>query len=309
MSEDKFTRKVGNLVQNPYIVLLTYIMTVFSFFDIGSDNIWVIGAIYTFICLYLAFLTIYICKRYFSIKKFKDNLVKKTNSDNEEVVKMLLEFSNTIVENSLKVKKKKSLDYDHFKNMVKNICSIIHKIVLQISGEEFSVCVKAFSLNELIETNYDNMATVTIARETKDFVKRSENDNQRQTISSNTSFKTLLDTGDFLWSCPDLTKIDPKLVVGSSYKNPDDYYRNFYKSTIVVPIRTKMENVDPSIIEYSDNSKDVTYHYLGFLCIDSMQKFREDQAEFTKLYNVLILLGGALYPLLENYLVNEIEKV
>lgn len=309
MEENSFTAKLKNIVQNPYVVLLTYIVSLISFFKAYKYNIWIAVTIYSFVSIYLVALTIYICKRYFSIKKFKNNIVQKTNLENEKVVKFLLEFSAGIVENTLKVKKRKIRDYDHFKNMMKNLCSIIHKIVLQMSGEEFSVCVKGFSLNELLETEYDNMSTVTIARESTDFVNRSKNDNQKQKISSNTSFKVLLDSGDLLWSCTDLTKIDPRIVAGSSYKNPDDNYRNFYKSTIVVPIRTKIENVDQSIIDYSEDSRNVTYHYLGFLCIDSKKRFQDNQIEFTKLFDMMILLGNALYPLMENYLVNEIERV
>lgn len=304
-----FTEKLAKIVNNPFVVLLTYLLSIVSFFNISIDNLLICLIFRSFIALYLILLTFFICRRYFSIKRFKNNLVAKINSDSAEINKLLLQFTKTVIESSLKVRKKKNIDYDHFKSIVKNICSLIQKIICKISGQEFSVCIKIFSLNELLETDYANMSTVTIARESKDFIERSAHDHQKQSIATNTSFKSLLATGDLLWSCPDLTKLDPEKIKGSSYQNPDNNYRNFYKSTTVTPIRTKIENVDRNIIDYSNNCDRVEYHYLGFLCIDSCQTFKEDEAFFEQLFPILILMGDALYPLLENYLINKIERV
>lgn len=307
MSKNGFTESLGKFVQNPYVVLFTYLLSIVSLLGV-TDNFWLNISIYVFVAVYLITLTIYIIKRYFSVKKIKSNLTKKFYSDNKDLILMLSEFCSYVVESSLKVKKKKNIDYDYFRNILKNVCSIINKIVFKITGIEFSVCIKIFSQEELLETNYDNMSTITAARESKDYIKRSKLDNQKQLISNNTSFKTILDSGDLLWSCPDLTQVDPNVIAGSSYKNPDNDYRLYYNSTVVVPIRTKIENVDKSIIDYSSNSEFFGYHYLGFLCIDSEDVFNDVEVNNKGLYNVLILLGVALYPLLENYLVNEIER-
>lgn len=308
-SDHTFTQKLGKITNNPFVVLFTYLLTIASFFNVSIENLLICVIVRLSIFLYLIVLTIYICQRYFSIKRFKNNLAAKANSDNAKINKLLLQFTSALVESSLKVRKKKTLDYDHFKSIVKNLCSLIQKIVCEISGHEFSVCIKIFSLNELLETNYANMSTITIARESKDYVERSTYDNRKQSIACNTSFKTLLETGELLWSCSDLTKLDPKIVEGSSYQNPDDNYRNFYKSTTVVPIRARIENVDRNIVEYANNCEIVEYHYLGFLCIDSTQSFPQNEAFFAKLYPILMLMGDALYPLFENYLVNKIEGV
>lgn len=298
--------KLGAIVQNPVVVLLSYIISFASFFVSCNDNIILNSVFHGFIALYLVILTIYIAKRYFSIKTFKDNLIFQSYNDSKEIYESLLEFSDDIVDKTLKVQKNKTMESDHFKDIIKNICSIIRRTVKKTTGEDFSVCIKSFSQTELMETDYLNMSTITLARDSDSFVKRSVNDNEKQKIADNTSFTNLLKEGALLWACPNLKSIDPQLVAGATYKNPDGEYRKYYNSTVVVPIRTKIENVCQTILEYS-NTNNAKYHYLGFLCVDSMQTFQEDQIEFNKLCNLLVALGPALYPLLENYLKNEIE--
>ena len=309
MTVKKETKKIEKIVQNPYLILLSYLLAIFDATIFKCEVLWVVIVFHSISALYLIFLTVFIIRRYFSLKKYQKNIVETLNAENSIVYNLLQEFGNTIVDSSLKVKKKNDLDYDHFKVIVKNICSNISRIVLRVSGVEFSVCVKAFSLNDLLETEYDNMSTITLARETKNYLKRTQNDNNKQRIADNTSFKELLDRGDYLWSCADLSKLDPQIVAGSSYKNPDANYREYYKSTIVVPIRSRIEIVNQRIVDYSNHDSKATFHCLGFLCVDSLESFEDDDERFTKLFDIMILFGTALYPLLENFLANEIERV
>lgn len=221
---------------------------------------------------------------------------------------ILLELSENIVGKTLMIQKNKNIDIEFFKSIIRNICSTIRKIVEQITKEKFSVCIKSFSLNDLMETKHSEMSTVTLARDSCDYVNRSYNDDQKQKIMNNTSFKELLEKGDLLWACPDLTKIDPQYISGATYQNPDKEYRKYYNSTIVVPIRMRIENVSKTIINYA-YPIDAKYHYLGFLCVDSKKTFQQDQKSFKKLCDILVVFGSILYPLLEHYLTNEIERL
>lgn len=69
--KNKIKEKIGLIVQNPFVMLITYIVSLFSFFHVDINNPVLAIVCYGFVALYLVVLTIYIIKRYFSIKTYR----------------------------------------------------------------------------------------------------------------------------------------------------------------------------------------------------------------------------------------------
>lgn len=228
----------------------------------------------------------------------------------ERNVSNLSQCAERIVCSALEIKKANGIVPErHFSLLIERICSAIKDTIASIADEDFSVCIKGIVTESLMDSNIDNWRTKTIAREGPRREERARNDRLTQLIRDNTSFMQILNNSCDVWASNDLDKT--KAVFdeqGEKYFNPDKTYKKYYKSTIVAPIRIHTEFVSQSILDLSPEFQEQSYHYLGFLCVDSLQTFSKDDKCFANLTALVKLLANGLYPVLENKLVNEIEQ-
>lgn len=305
--------KLNSIVTHPVVVLVSYVLTVIGFVVSLSSCFWL--QLIATVVMIVDLLVVMICFiRYrFNIKKTKGQMEKAFELQRQKYIKSVVDSISTFVEfdidNSLNMKNNDVSD-DHFQAICKNTCQQITNMLSKMCGIDFSTCLKQICADELINFDYCNAYTQTIARCGPQSAERSKNDYVKQMISENTSFLKVLQTNDRCWAAPDL-EITEKLYndMGDSYLNPDKSYKKYYKSTIVVPIRIKSKRLSPVIVEYSSSKKPEGYHYIAFLCVDSPKQFDKDDNSFLLASAILSAIGDALYPLFENKLVREINEV
>lgn len=310
---EKNMNKLKKIVSHPIVVLLSYILTIAGFFVSLSNNIWLQVIAISAITVCFIVVTVFFIKYQLNLKKEKKRLEKQFTEeyfhDANIIVKDVSAIVKSLVDNSLNIKKK-SITEDHFQLICENICKSIGSLLYDFCKIEFSVCLKQICVDELLTNDYTSAKTQTIARNGKRTAEREKNDHMEQSISENTSFLTLLKSHEPFWASPNLKTTESLLKQGGSeYKNPDKDYKKYYSSTIVAPISINTKYISNTIIEHSSVVSLSRFHCLAFLCIDSPQTFLPNDKRFHLASVVLATCGDALYPLFENKLVKEIDKV
>lgn len=179
-----------------------------------------------------------------------------------------------------------------------NLCSTMSAY----TSRDVSACIKLITAyadpNEEIDIN--NATLVTFCR--------SENsDRARGEYEHNIEAILLRDNTDFLeivsphfeksyFYQTDLEAYAKQLEKnGQVYKNSDTHWKNYYRSTIVVPIQIRVDKL------YHIKKHKDAYHILGFLCLDSM--FTDAFSESMENYYVdcMFAYADAIYILLGQY--------
>lgn len=305
--------KLNKIASHPALVISSYILTAIGFLISLSDNIvlQIIAIVIMAIC-FVVLITALIRYR-LNVKAEKEYLQKEFEESyyitTQNILNKASNIVRSIVDDSLNVKQNCISD-NHFNSICENVCKSISSLLLDTCNIEFSVCLKQICTEELLTYNCEEASTQTIARSGSRTVERQKNDFARQKISENTSFLSILKTNDRCWASHNLSETAQMMVkTKNEYKNPDKEYANYYSSTIVVPIRIKSKYISPTILEHSSKEKPEGFHYIAFLCIDSPKTFLPDDKNFNLASIVLASCGDALYPLFENKLVKEIDKV
>ena len=305
--------RLNKFVTNPIVVLASYVLTVIGFLISLSCNFWLQLVATLIMAVNLFVLLICFIRYKLNIKKAKEQIKNEleiiTLKNIESAVDCVSTFVEFNIDNSLYLKNDDVTD-DYFQSVCRNVCQHVGTVLSKICGIDFSVCLKKICVDELIDFDYCSACTQTIARSGKQAAERSKDDHMKQKISENTSFLRVLQKNYRCWASPNLEITENRYnQIGESYLNPDKNYRKYYKSTIVVPIRIKAKRVSQVIVDYSDSKKPEGYHYMAFLCVDSPKRFTEDDTDFLLASTILSTIGDALYPLFENKLVREINKV
>lgn len=304
---------LNRIASHPALVISSYILTAVGFLFSLSDNLILQIIAISIMAICFSVLVIAFIRHRLNLKKEIERLeeqFEETYHNNTQNI--ILKSSNiirTVVDNSLNVKNN-SITNEHFQSICENICKSIKMLLTEICGIEFSVCLKQICVEELLTYQYLDASTQTIARCGNKTEEREKNDFIKQPIAENTSFINILKSNDRCWASNDLTQTQKAMKkVGGEYKNPDKDYKKYYSSTIVVPIRINSKNLSNTILEYSSSEKPKGFHYIAFLCIDSPERFSPKDKNFNLASVVLASCGDALYPLFENKLVKEIDKV
>ncbi|MDR3605324.1 MAG: hypothetical protein P4L38_11895 [Syntrophaceae bacterium] len=110
-------------------------------------------------------------------------------------------------------------------------------------------------------------------------------ENLEQPVKGNTDFDKIVSGDDFFFAA----KLD-RMVSSGEYRNTTEKWLQWYKSTVVVPIRVLEKNWD-------ENKKH--YILLGFLCADSDSSgaFEEDRA--TLYADIVMAAADQLYYFLD----------
>ncbi len=305
--------KLDKFVSSPIVVLITYVLTLAGVILALNNNVilQIISMSVVLLCIIISTIVFirFRCNVTKEKHKISQNVQKTYFNQADAGVEKTMELVRTTVNNSLSMKQTQFSD-DHFKSVCKDICTTIRTVLLNICGIDFSVCIKQILTDELVDCNYSEASTQTIARSGHKMVERSQNDSIPQKISDNTSFSEILDDDRMLgWASPNLNDtVRFYKEIGKEYKNPDKNYNDYYNSTLVVPIRINSRYMSPTILKYTNNTK--RHNCIAFLCVDSPKEFDANDEVFKKLaYKTLIACGDALYPLFENKLTKEIESI
>ncbi len=174
-----------------------------------------------------------------------------------------------------------------------------------------SVCIKRIINTE--NTAVEDWQLETIARSANTDTKRLNNENastQPITVKGNTDFNIILNpsTKDTLFACTDLEKInesfkevykDLENTGINCYINTTKNYIDYYRSTIVVPIRIAISKT--KAMANFDNK--ATHHVVGFLCIDNKEPFIDGDDLFTAGGEMAKVFADSIYKLFEDNIV------
>lgn len=297
---------LNKIVEGPFFALGSFICSLLGL----VVPIFMSSLVVRIICLFIIFILIIItAHKLISLIRAKKGTRNSYFEKFERNVCNLTQCTERTVCSALEIKKaNRFVSERHFSLLISNICSAIKDTIVAMTGEDFNVCIKSIATDSLMDSNIDNWRTKTIAREGPRREERARNDRYTQLIRDNTSFLQILNNSCDVWASNDLD--NTKAVFderGDKYLNPDKKYKEYYKSTIVAPIRIHTEYVSQSILDLSSEYQERAYHYLGFLCVDSLHTFSKDDKCFANLTAIVKLIANGLYPVLENKLVNEIE--
>lgn len=149
-------------------------------------------------------------------------------------------------------------------NILDTLCETLHSM----TGQEFCGCIKVIENNNNVSNkiNRETASIKTFCRSRNVSPERVVSDTQHKKIkiNENTDFYEILDYENMESnSCfyqPNLIDYDKSLrKVGQKYRNTTTDWKNYYRSTIVAPIRVANER-----LFYND------IKVIGFLCVDSM---------------------------------------
>lgn len=295
-------------VSNPWVIFASYIISVAGLINsFVIDNIILHFFVSVFLIFYLIALTFFTLFKLLSMKKIRNELEKEYYEKQVNTFYFLEDIfeeiykKKSIIHNSCK-------DEDNlFVSSIENICGMIQNNIKTIFNLDFNVCFKSICVDSVISSDIDNWETQTIARSAKANYLRRIQDNSRQKLMNNTSFSSIVMKKDSTswasYNLPELVKNMEKN--GFDYKNPNENYVKFYKSTIVVPVRGDVSRIPSEIKSALIQKEKLSYHYLGFLCIDSKEVFSNEDMIFNNLIYLLIFIGNILYDICLEKLLNE----
>ncbi len=159
--------------------------------------------------------------------------------------------------------------------LIQNLTTIGDKVVNSLSdiltistGKRVSVCIKYFYSEKGTLRPYDISPDEAKEKEVKTLCRCTQTDTQRQRVTAkiknNTDLYRITCQGYKDFAITNLPKFHKQLksVDGEPYRDSNDFWRDFYKTKITVPIRIEKEKVDPN---YSGEG----FILSGFITADS----------------------------------------
>ena len=188
-----------------------------------------------------------------------------------------------------------------YKTELQKILDSLCSMMTAYTGRDISACIKLIAYSDPQEVLDKESATlVTFSRSSNSKSNRGDYESPATPIylRDNTDFYNVVDKGNlkihfYQENLPDYA--DELERMGSRYHNTNINWKEFYRSTIVVPIRIKHNKL------YHLRKNDDTYHILGFLCVDSMDTdaFTKQQEAFN--VDLLYAFADVIYILLGQY--------
>ena len=263
-----------------------------------------------FVFLYIVVISIFVAKRYFSIKKITARIEDEYNQRIQTLSEINRGFFETLKNEIADVNNCSSIDIGTFEKVIVTCCTSLNSYFDHYLGNKNSVCIKRIKTETILNEDVHEWDIVTFGRSLSTKRHRSSKDYKSCKVKENTDFELILTGAEDYFASPNLNVTvqkyrDNNLLFRNSRKN----FLEHYQSAIVVPIRINMEKIDPSLkqhMNYSDEQH--IFHVLGFLCIDSMQTYDENSIPFTSAVEQAIAFADAIYPLLEAYLVAQLPN-
>lgn len=296
--------------------IVTIVTAIVAFFnaivtvETLKDGTYVVSynKILAFICVLLV-LFVVICV--IKIRKY-GNILRHIKSDFPKNYYMFLhDFRNVYFEILKGHKSNNILDQDtrvevltkDTKNFLVNALDYLCDLMEKNTGRKVCASIKLIE-NTGMATNIDkDTATViTFCRSKNSDSKRKANDERNNSIKvkENTDFYDILDensqNADAFYQSDLLQYAKYLKKDGRAYRNTTLNYENFYRGTIVVPIRVARQK----LYYVSENQG---YDIIGFLCIDSIytDAFRNNDFDKTNYINIVKSFAAEMYIILNKY--------
>lgn len=241
-----------------------------------------------FIIYGLAVLIILLLIRYYNFEK---QTIEKQILVSLKYYSLLHDFRNEINQMELYYKeieqKKRSWDMALFTKtveevLVKGLDYLCETMSAQAGGQKICGCVKHIVGNSFGDINYNNASVMTFVRSgnTDSARKRLDIETVKKAkVFENTDFRSIIlgeenGNSDVFYQ-QNLLKFDEQLrKVGKRYDNTTPHWEDYYRATIVAPIRIANKR-----LFYKPENE--CYDILGFLCVDTMRTdvFTEKQRE------------------------------
>lgn len=310
---------IKQIVNNPWFILVCNIISVVGFFTsfIVQDEICKI--IICALCAVLVLVvTLYLFFRIASIKKAKRNLSRSTLALNKKIYKYIHDFYHNLRNYLNAIQQDADFSSRHFSDKAALLCNHMEKVFTTSldAKDPVSVCIKRIKTSSILNDRVSDWELSTFARSTSTQRERYEydrNDRDPDKIIDNTDFEMIVSndklfrnfdcfyTGDL-----ETYAVEYEKKYGVPFKN--SHFQPPYKSTIIVPIRIDTDYMSSALKGKIGKAR--YYHIVGFLCIDSEEKFlEEDEIRYERFKNCVELafsMGDALYTFLEDYLVKDI---
>lgn len=302
-------------VVSAIITILTGIFCVFNAAidvnEIEGEYIVSFDKLLLCLCILLFFIlfVVIIKLRKYSILLRRERKVLSYNYYNETH-----DFRNAYFDILKKHKKSQAVDREHrieyltkdTKQFLEKSLDYLCEIMETMTGREVHACIK------LIENTGGSQKKINIQKATvKTFCRsknsqpvRSANDNARKTpikVVDNSDFYDILDSTDTdtnacFYQTNLLEFAKKRRESGKSYRNSTENWEQYYKSTIVAPIRVSNEHLFFSRLTYG-------YNVVGFLCVDSMatDAFRNRNVDKENLTYVVKSFAAETYIILNMY--------
>lgn len=299
----EFLNRINN---NPILVMLINIIAFLDLFVLilGDTVGKIVGGVIVFA------IGIVILQRYFSYKEIKN----RTITDLCEPINL---YNNNFKEcfeqiNNGTITKKEQLDSKL--TQLTNYIEIISSSVLNCTT---CICVKLIDAQKTTDLNYKKWHLFTIGRSKSTKSKRKQNDVQPDLVEENTDFCSILDrnasadynniVNGFISYDLDKTKQEMKRC-GCEYKNSHSDFE--YKSTIVYPIQFESNLLPVHIIGkmFKNNPYNQTF-IAGFLCLDTEEKFKDEDKTFKTAATLMWHFCQSLSVLFWNYSVMRLKPL
>lgn len=193
-------------------------------------------------------------------------------------------------------------DSDYFEQILRNVCTEIEVAFSKIwEHEKISVCIKRIIVDDNMQEDFTQWRIETMARSIGTKQDRNLHNKEPVLIANNSDFKVIIDPqyGDSVFTCMDLTKVKETFLdtYKEEYRNSTEDYIKYYKSTIIAPIRVRTSKMNKGINAPWTNK--ISYHILGFLCIDTEEVFSDGVELFDTGIELAKALADILYKLVE----------
>lgn len=281
------------------------------------DNEYVRMGTLIFFLLYIIGLTVFIIIRYFSLKRIKNNLIDAQQKNMDSKLRKLSE-SNRHIYSYLKnetadINNSSNVDPNNYKNVIIKCCDALNNYFKEYLEVDTSVCIKMIKTDTILDDNVLEWDIETLGRCTSSKFERCVDDHVPCKVHENSDFETILSGKENYFASPNLNEtIENFKQRKEKFKNSRENFLDFYKSAIVTPISINMKKISNNLQPYSNpemKETQLSYHVLGFLCIDSMETFDLNSNKFFNAVEQARAFSDALYPLMEAYLITQIKSI
>ena len=246
-------------------------------FGIKNDNVSSIDLTKVILIIMVVILAMLLLR----LKSIKANILKKeqyiSQRDqcmSQEYYRFLHDYRNVINQMECDYKRQNlnlKLLTDTVEHFLENTLDYLTEILSTITGEKVCACVKVIVGEGFEKISYEEAKVKTFVRSRNTQEERKSFDVRFSSgvkISDNTDFMDIVSDkrrgNDSSFYQGDLKEYAESLKkIGQKYQNSTDNWEDYYRGTIVVPIRIANKR-----LFYT--SEEESYNILGFLCVDSI---------------------------------------
>lgn len=310
----KIKRALTSMVEkiNTPMGFIADAVTIFLVF--ATENTIFRHAISIVAIIYMVIIIGYMVKSLFDTDRAEQELNRSYMSSQIKLSMQTHSYFHNLRNYIASISLEKTKTYEDTQEKCKSICNYITEFYNTLfekclNGSNISTCIKLIKPESIFDENYLNWQMTTIARSTSTVQKRNNIDDIPVSISANTDFQIVISEKyqDDLFSFADMTHIKQDFwdTYGIAYQNSrGDKFLDYYRSTIVVPIKIDGRYASGILKSYTKNSDQRSF-VLGFLCMDSMKTFEtdEEKAMFALGVEYAKAIGDSLYTLFEKILI------